>query len=122
MLLPKSSRVCIPCFKSVATRIYLVKVPFLAFLGPDMETEMGVVIYMHLKHLLDFIDSKYIWVHGSIYLSSSVFTEIPFLVFYFQSEVVYTYQVLNLWLLGFFWQKYHFWLFLITMVTIFQNF
>ena len=81
MLLPKSSRVCIPCFKSVATRIYRVKVSFLAFLGPDMETEMGVVIYMHLKHLLDFIDSKYIWVHGSIYLSSSVFTEIPFLVF-----------------------------------------
>ena len=65
-------------------------------------------------HTLDFIDSKYIWVHVSISLGSSVFTEIPFLAFlalhrerkrcgqvgpspyYFQSEVVYTYQVIYL--------------------------
>ena len=56
MLLPKLSCVSIPCFKSVTPRICLVKVPFL---GPDMETEMGVVIYMHLKHPPDYIDSKY---------------------------------------------------------------
>ena len=29
-----------------------------------MDTEIGVVIYMHLKHLPDYIDSKYIWVYG----------------------------------------------------------
>ena len=33
---------------------------FLAFLGPVIETEMGVVIYMYLKHSPDYIDSKYI--------------------------------------------------------------
>ena len=33
------------------------------FCGPDMKTEMGVVIYMYLKHFPDHIDSKYIWVH-----------------------------------------------------------
>ena len=33
-------------FKSVAPRVCLVKVPFLAFFfGPDIITEMGVVIY-----------------------------------------------------------------------------
>ena len=31
MLLPKSSYVCIPCIKSVAPRVCLVKAPFLAF-------------------------------------------------------------------------------------------
>ena len=67
LLLPKSSCVCIPYIKSVAPRGCLVKVPFLAFFfffGPDIKTEMGVVIYMYLKHSLDYIDSKYIWVHG----------------------------------------------------------
>ena len=29
-----------------------------------MNTEMGMVIYMYLKHSPDYIDSKYIWVHG----------------------------------------------------------
>ena len=75
---------------------------------------MGVVIYMYLKHSPDYIDSKYIWVHGSNSLGSSVFGEIPFLAFlalqrerkrccqmgpspcYSQSEVVYAYQVLDL--------------------------
>ena len=45
MLLQKSSCVCIPCIKSVAPRVCLVKVPFLAFFGPGIITEMGVVIY-----------------------------------------------------------------------------
>ena len=49
MLLPKLICVCIPCFKSVAPRVCLAKVPFLAFFGPDMNTEMGVVIYMAKK-------------------------------------------------------------------------
>ena len=42
------------------------KIPFLAFLGggPDMKTEMGVVIFMYLKHSPDYIDSNYIWIHG----------------------------------------------------------
>ena len=33
-----------------------------------MDTEMGAVIYMYLKHSPDYIDSKhiYIWVHGLI--------------------------------------------------------
>ena len=66
MLLPKSICVCIPCFKSVTPRVCMTKVPFLAFLGPDMNIEVGVVMYMHLKHSPDYIDSKYIWVHGLI--------------------------------------------------------
>ena len=78
-----------------------------------MKTQMGVVIYMHLKHSPECIDSKYIWIHGSISLGSSVFTEILLLVFLALhrkgrgvarwnpasvtlSQVVYTYQVLNL--------------------------
>ena len=62
MLLPKSICECIPCFKSVAPRVCMAQVPFLAFFGPEMNTEMGVVLYMYLKHSLDYIDSKYIWV------------------------------------------------------------
>ena len=42
----------------------MTKVPFLASFWPDTNTEMGVVIYMYLKHSQDYIDSKYIWVHG----------------------------------------------------------
>ena len=42
----------------------MAKVPFLVFGGPDMDTEMGVVIYMYLKHSPDSNDSEYIWVHG----------------------------------------------------------
>ena len=42
---------------------------------------MGVVICMHLKHSPNYIDSKYIWVHVSNSLGSSVFAEIPFLAF-----------------------------------------
>ena len=75
---------------------------------------MGVVIYRYLKHSTDYIDSKYMWVHGSNSLGSSVFAEIPFLAFlalhrerkkcgrvetspcYTQSEIVYAYQVLDL--------------------------
>ena len=49
MLLPKSSCVCIPCIKSIAPMVCLANVPFLAFFGPDMKAEMGVVIYMYLK-------------------------------------------------------------------------
>ena len=69
---------------------------------------------MYLKHSSDYIDSKYIWVHWSNSLGSSVFVEIPFLPLlalhrerkrcgqvepsprYSQSEVVYAYQVLDL--------------------------
>ena len=47
------------------------------FFGRDIIIEMGVVIYMYLKHSPDYIDSKYIWVHGSNSLGSSVFAEIP---------------------------------------------
>ena len=46
-----------------------------------MNIEMGVVIYIYLKHSSDYIDSKYMWVHGSNSLGSSVFAEIPFLAF-----------------------------------------
>ena len=81
---------------------------------PNIITEMGVVIYRYLKNFPDYIDSKYIWVHGSNSLSSSVFAKNSiFGIFslhrerkkcgqvgsspsYFHSEVVYTYQVLNL--------------------------
>ena len=111
----------------------LAKVLFLEFFGPDINTEMGVVIYMNLKHSPDYIDSKYIWIHGSNSLGSSVFDEIPFLAIhrerkrcgkvgsspcYSQSVVIYAYQILDLLLQGFYWPKYHFWLFRITMITI----
>ena len=43
MFLPKSSCVYIPYVKSVAPRVCLAKVPFLASFGPDMKTEVGVV-------------------------------------------------------------------------------
>ena len=46
-----------------------------------MNTEMGVVIYMNLKHSSDSIDTNYIWVHGSNSIGSSVSAEIPFLAF-----------------------------------------
>ena len=87
---------------------------FWPFLGPDMETEMGVVIYMHLKNRPDYIDSKYILVHGSNCLGSSVLAEIQFLAFlvyhskskrcgqvgpspfYSQGEVIHAYQLLDL--------------------------
>ena len=36
---------------------------FLAFIWPDIKTEVGVVIYMNLKHSPDFIDSKYIYIY-----------------------------------------------------------
>ena len=73
-----------------------------------------MVIYMNLKHSPDYIDSKYIWVHGSNSQGSCVFAEIPILAFlalhrerkrcdqvrpspcYSQSEVIYPYQVLGL--------------------------
>ena len=64
MLLRKSICICIPCFKSVASRVCMAIVPFLALFFPDMNIEMGVVICMYLKHSPDYIDSKYIWVHG----------------------------------------------------------
>ena len=67
MLLLKSSCVCISSIKTVAPGACLAKVPFLAFWGggPDIKTEMAVVIYMYLKYPPDYIDSKYIWVDGS---------------------------------------------------------
>ena len=49
MLLPKSSCVCIQCIKCVTPWVCLAKVSFLAFFGPDMKTEMGVIIYMYLN-------------------------------------------------------------------------
>ena len=39
-------------FKSVASKGFMAKVQFL---GPDMDIEMGVVIYMYLKHSPDYI-------------------------------------------------------------------
>ena len=78
---------------------------------------------MYLKHSSDYIDSKYIWVHWFSSLGSSDFAEIPLLALialhrerkrcgqvehsscYSQSEVVYSYQVLDLQLQWFFWPK-----------------
>ena len=61
MLLGKSVCVCIPCFKCVSPRVCMAKIPVLALFGPDMNIEMGVIIYMYLKHSPDYIDSKYIY-------------------------------------------------------------
>ena len=42
MLLPKSSFVCIPRFKSVAPRVCLAKVLFLPFFGPNIKKKKRV--------------------------------------------------------------------------------
>ena len=60
MSLPKSNNLCIPCFKSVAPRIFLAEVPFLGL----TRKKKVLVIYMYLKHSSDYIDTKYILVHG----------------------------------------------------------
>ena len=51
---------------------------FLTFFGTDIKKEMGVVIYMYLKYPPDYIDSKYIWIHGSNSIGSSVFGKYHF--------------------------------------------
>ena len=63
MLLPTSICVCIPCFNSVAAGVVWPNYNFWLFNVPDMNTEMGVVIYMYLKHSPNYIDSN-IWVLG----------------------------------------------------------
>ena len=77
MLFPKLSCVCISCIKSVAPRVCLVKVPFCLFFGPDIKSRKGCGHYMYFKHSTDNIDSKYILVHRSNSLGSSVFVKIP---------------------------------------------
>ena len=69
--------VCIPCFKS-SSKGLSGQSTILAFSGHDMNTEMGVVIYMNICTSPDYIDSKYIWIHGSNSIGSSVSAEIPF--------------------------------------------
>ena len=82
MLLPNSSCVYIQSFKSVTPRVCLAKVPFLAFIGINMKTLMGVVIHMYLEHSLDYIDSEYICIGSwSNSQGSSVFAGISFLAF-----------------------------------------
>ena len=82
-----------------------------------MKTDIGLVIYMHLKHSPGYIDFKYIWVYRYNSLGSSVFVKYHFLAFfaflalhrekkrcgqvgpspcYSESEAIYAYQVLNL--------------------------
>ena len=124
MLLPKSSCVCIQCFKSVVPRICLVRVPFLAFLGAwhGNRNGWGHIHALKTSPRLYWFLNIYIWVYVSNSLGSSVLAEIPFLAYlalhregicvarslgpspcYFQSEVVYAYQVLGLKLQGIFW-------------------
>ena len=66
---------------SVDSRVCWPKYHFGHFFWPDIKIVVGVVISMHLKHSPDYIDSTYIWVHGSISLGSRVMAEIPFLTF-----------------------------------------
>ena len=56
------------------------KYHFWGLFWPDMDTEMGVVIYMYLKHPPDYIDAKYIWFMVNS-LGLSVFADIQFLAF-----------------------------------------
>ena len=81
MLLPNLSCVCIPCFRFVVPRVYLTTYYILTCFRPGINTEMGVVIYMYLKHSSDYIDSKYVLVHESHSIGSSAFAEISFLAF-----------------------------------------
>ena len=109
MLLPKSSCVCIPCIKSVIPRVCMAKYHF----WHNMNTEMGVIIYMYLKHSQIKLIPK-LWVHGSNSLDSSSFADTTFLAslalhrkkkevwpdgtqpMLFHSGVSYTYQALDL--------------------------
>ena len=50
-------------------------------MNKSVASRVCLIIYRYLKHSPDYIDSKYIWVHGSNSLGSSVFAEIPFLAF-----------------------------------------
>ena len=94
---------------------------------------------MYLKCSTDYIDSKYIWAHGSNSLGGFFVAEIPFLAFFLpytgkgkgvakwdpaqvNPKLKLHMHTKFLLVLEFFWQKHHFWLFLITMVTIFRNF
>ena len=90
MLLRKSICVCIQCFKSVAPRVCIAKVTFLPFFGPNMNIEMGVVIYMYFKHSPDYIDSKY------IYWKSKRCGQVGPSPCDSQSEVVYAYKLFDL--------------------------
>ena len=67
LLLPKLSCIFIPCIKSVTPKVFLAQVLFTAFLGPYMNTKKDVVIYTHLEHSTDYIDS--INIHGFIVLT-----------------------------------------------------
>ena len=66
---------------SKVINFYLIKVPFLDHFWPNMNTEMGVVLYMYLKHPHDYFDAEYIWVHRSNTFAIRVFAEIPLLAF-----------------------------------------
>ena len=63
MLLPRSIFVCIPCFKFVAQKYH-----FWLFFGGRLDMNRNgcghIYIYIYFKHSPDYIDSKYIWVHG----------------------------------------------------------
>ena len=80
MILPKSICLCISCFKFVIPGFVLQSTIFAFFGEPDMDIEVGVVMYMYLKHSQDCIDSKYMssWSNS---LGSSVFADILFLTF-----------------------------------------
>ena len=67
----------------------MAEVPFLSFWGADMNTEMGVVIYIYLKHSPDYIDSKHLWVHGSKSKGSSICADIPFFFLFFAFSALY---------------------------------
>ena len=59
-----TSKVNLCMFKSVAPRGRWPKYHICPLFGPDMKTEMGVVIFMYLKHSLDYIDCNYIGFMG----------------------------------------------------------
>ena len=69
MLLPMSSCVCIPFLRLSLLGLILPKYQFCTFLVPDMNTYIGVVMYMYLKHFPDYIDSR---IFGFVGLTTSV--------------------------------------------------
>ena len=74
MLLPKSTCVCIPCFKIVTPRFHLAKYHFWISFGVWHEYRNGCG---HI-HVFKTFPRLY-WL--KIYIDSSVFAEIPFLAF-----------------------------------------
>ena len=65
MSLQTSSCICILYIKSCSFKGLSGRSTIFGFFSACHKTVKGVVLYMYLKHSTVYIDSRYIWVHGS---------------------------------------------------------